>query len=139
MLFGVGLCFADGRANGRIAREVWLTYIFAELLACVLGLLHGIFIWAGDILLSYGLAGPSFSILAGSWERELPYLGGLVTCVSSLFCLFLRHGRRHRSQPTGSGRGSHSSSRCAAYPDQVKIEEQWHALPGCTRRCRSTS
>src|SRR5258708_22003351 len=86
MLFGVGLCLMTERnertdSTGSLAdiylrRNFWL---------CVLGLLHGIVIWAGDILLTYGLAGllilyPCRKLGA----RTLLIVGMLVTCVSSL-------------------------------------------------------
>src|SRR5258708_39164937 len=86
MLFGVGLCLMTERnertdSTGSLAdiylrRNFWL---------CVLGLLHGILVWAGDILLTYGLAGllilyPCRKLGA----RTLLIVGGFLTCVSSL-------------------------------------------------------
>src|SRR5882757_5919371 len=58
ILFGVGLCLMTERAE-RMDRTGSLAdiYLRRNLWLCVFGLLHGIFIWAGDILLTYGLAG----------------------------------------------------------------------------------
>src|SRR5258705_12340754 len=86
ILFGVGLCLMTERAE-RMGRTGSLAdiYLRRNFWLCVFGLLHGIFIWAGDILLTYGLARllilyPCRNVRA----RTLLIVGGLLTCVSSL-------------------------------------------------------
>src|SRR5258708_377471 len=86
MLLGVGLCLMTDGAERMYRKESLADiYLRRNFWLCVFGLLHGIFIWAGDILLTYGLAGllvryPCRKLGA----RTLLIVGGLLTCVSSL-------------------------------------------------------
>jgi uncharacterized protein len=131
MLFGVGLCLMTERAErtdstGSLAD----IYLRRNLWLCVLGLLHGIFIWAGDILLTYGLAGllilyPCRKLGA----RTLLIVGGLLTCVSSLLLpYFLGTAGDIDLSRQGQAVVDARQAGSALTPDQMKIEEQWHAL-----------
>ncbi len=131
MLFGVGLCLMTERnertdSTGSLAdiylrRNFWL---------CVLGLLHGILVWAGDILLTYGLAGllilyPCRKLGA----RTLLIVGGFLTCVSSLLLpYFLGTAGDIDLSRQGQAVVGARQAGAALTRDQVKIEEQWHAL-----------
>src|SRR5258708_32686985 len=96
----------------------------------VFGLLHGIFIWAGDILLTYGLAGllvlyPCRKLGA----RTLLIAGALVTCVSSLLLPYFL-GTTGDIDLSRQGQAV-VGARQAGAPltrDQVKIQEQRHGL-----------
>ena len=131
ILFGVGLCLMTERAE-RMDRTGSLAdiYLRRNFWLCVFGLLHGIFIWAGDILLTYGLAGllvlyPCRKLGA----RTLLIAGALVTCVSSLLLpYFLGTAGDIDLSQQGQAVVDAREAGAALTPDQVKIEEQWHAL-----------
>jgi uncharacterized protein len=131
MLFGVGLCLMTERAE-RMDRTGSLAdiYLRRNFWLCVFGLLHGTLLWPGDILLSYGLAGllvlyPCRKLGA----RTLLILGGLVTCVSSLFLpYFLGTAGDIDLSRQGQAVVGARQAGAALTRDQVKIEEQWHAL-----------
>jgi uncharacterized protein len=131
MLFGAGLCLMTERTE-RTGRTENLAdiYLRRNLWLCVLGLLHEIFIWAGDILLTYGLAGllilyPCRKLGA----RTLLIVGGLLTCVSSLLLpYFLGTAGDINLSRQGQAVVDARQAGSALTPDEVKIEEQWHAL-----------
>lgn len=55
-LFGVGFAAQLSRTEARGAKFGWM-YARRLLILCLFGLLHGLFIWMGDILLVYGAVG----------------------------------------------------------------------------------
>jgi uncharacterized protein len=122
-LFGVGLCLMTERAERTDStRSLADIYLRRNFWLCVLGLLHGIFIWAGDILLAYGLAG-----LLVLYPCRI--VGGLLTCFSSLLLPYFL-GTSGDIDLSRQGQAV-VDARHAGAPltrDQVKIEEQWHAL-----------
>jgi uncharacterized protein len=131
MLFGVGLCLMTERAE-RMGRTGSLAdiYLRRNFWLCVFGLLHATLLWPGDILLSYGLAGLLFLYPCRKLgARTLLILGGLVTCVSSLFLPYFLGTAgdidlsRHGQAVVGARQAGAALTR-----DQVKIEGQWHAL-----------
>ena len=131
MLFGIGLCLMTDRAE-RMGRTGSLAdiYLRRNFWLCVFGLLHGTLLWPGDILLSYGLAGLLFLYPCRKMgARTLLILGGLVTCVSSLFLpYFLGAAGDIDLSRQGQAVVGARQTGAALTRDQVKIEEQWHAL-----------
>jgi len=116
------LVFDDRNAlNGWIGREVWLTYIFAATFGFAFsGCSMEFSSWAGDILLDvWPCRTPRSLSLAANWGARTLLIAGRARDLRLFapFCLtFLGTTGGHRSQPTGSGRGSRSSSRCARLP-----------------------
>jgi uncharacterized protein len=131
ILFGVGLCLMTERAErtgrtGKLAdiylrRNVWL---------CVLGLLHGILIWAGDILLSYGLAGLLILYPCRKLRgHTLLIVGALLTCACSpILPHFLGTAGEIDLNRQVQAVIAARQAGTTLTPDQVKIEEQWNAL-----------
>jgi uncharacterized protein len=105
-------------------------YLRRNLWLCVFGLLHGIFIWDVDILLTYGLAGllilyPCRKLGA----RTLLIFGAVVTCASSLLLPYFLGTAGdidlyRQSQAVVAARQAGG----VLTPDRLKIEEQWRAL-----------
>lgn len=131
ILFGVGLCLMTERAErtGHMA-DLPDVHLRRNLWLCVFGLLDSTLIWAGDILLTYGLAGllilyPCRKLKA----RTLIVAGALLTCASSpLLPYFIGTagdidlGRQGETIVAARHAGE------TITPDQQKVEEQWHAL-----------
>lgn len=79
-LFGMGFAIQLSRAEARGAR--FLSFYPRRLLALALfGLIHGIFIWAGDILLTYALSGAILLLFRKRQQKTLLWWAG------SLFAL----------------------------------------------------
>lgn len=79
-LFGMGFAIQLSRAEARGAR--FLSFYPRRLLALALfGLIHGIFIWAGDILLTYALSGAILLLFRNRQQKTLLWWAG------SLFAL----------------------------------------------------
>lgn len=70
MLFGAGIVLMTSRAEQRTGRSIWLHYRRMFWLA-VFGAIHGIFIWYGDILLTYALCG---CLVFWFRRRSVPFL-----------------------------------------------------------------
>lgn len=69
LLFGIGFALMGQRLR---ARGAGFTRIHLRRMACllVIGLLHGVLVWSGDILLMYALLGlllPAFDVLPRRW------------------------------------------------------------------------
>jgi uncharacterized protein len=131
LLFGVGLCLMTERAE-RTGRSGVLADIYQRrnLWLCVFGLLHSVFIWIGDILLTYALAGllilyPCRKLKA----RSLLIAGCLITCLSSLFLPYflgtagdIELSRQAQSVAAARQAGTTLTA------DQMIIGVQWYAL-----------
>ena len=97
-LFGMGFAIQMTRAQARGAR--FLSFYPRRLLALALfGLIHGLLIWAGDILLTYAFSGAILLLFRNRQQKTLLWwAGGLVLLpivVSSAF-LRLYFSRFHR-------------------------------------------
>jgi uncharacterized protein len=74
-LFGMGFAIQMSRAEARGAR--FMGFYPRRLLALALfGLIHGILIWAGDILLTYALAGAILLLFRNRGQKTLLYWAG---------------------------------------------------------------
>lgn len=97
-LFGMGFAIQMSRAEAKGAR--FLGFYPRRLLALALfGLIHGILIWAGDILLTYALSGAILLLFRNSSQKKLlRWAGGLLTfpIVGSLIFGALYFGPLHR-------------------------------------------
>lgn len=69
-LFGVGFAAQLSRAESRGSRFGWM-YARRLLVLTIFGLLHGLFIWMGDILLVYGLIGFALFFFRRRADRTL--------------------------------------------------------------------
>ncbi len=79
-LFGMGFAIQMSRAEARGAR--FMGFYPRRLLALALfGLIHGIFIWAGDILLTYALSGAILLLFRKRQQKTLLWWA------AGLFCL----------------------------------------------------
>src|SRR6202051_363050 len=80
-LFGMGFAIQMSRAEARGVR--FLGFYPRRLLALALfGIIHGIFIWAGDILLTYALSGAILLLFRKRQQKTLLWWGGSVFCLA---------------------------------------------------------
>src|SRR6516164_11299299 len=92
-LFGMGFAIQMSRAEARGAR--FMGFYPRRLLALALfGLIHGILIWAGDILLTYALAGAILLLFRKRKQKTLLWWAGSLISVpilvnSVFFVLYL--------------------------------------------------
>ncbi len=102
-LFGLGFAIQLSRAEARGAR--FLGFYPRRLLALALfGLIHGLLIWAGDILLTYALSGAILLLFRKRQQKTLLWWAGglfsLPIVVSSTFlALYLNGFRRPWMEP----------------------------------------
>jgi uncharacterized protein len=98
-LFGIGFAIQMSRAEARGAR--FMGFYPRRLLALALfGLIHGILIWAGDILLTYASAGGILLLFRGRSQKTLlRWAGGLLAfpIVGSMIFAGLYFGPMHRA------------------------------------------
>jgi uncharacterized protein len=98
-LFGMGFAIQMSRAEARGAR--FMGFYPRRLLALALfGLIHGIFIWAGDILLTYALSGAILLLFRKRQQKTLLWWAGslfAVPIVASTVFLGLYFSRFHRA------------------------------------------
>jgi uncharacterized protein len=97
-LFGMGFAIQMSRAEARGAR--FMGFYPRRLLALALfGLIHGLLIWAGDILLTYAFSGAILLFFRNRQQKTLLWWAGslfaLPIVVSTTF-LFLYFSRFHR-------------------------------------------
>jgi uncharacterized protein len=79
-LFGLGFAIQVTRADERGAR--FMGFYPRRLLALALfGLIHGILIWAGDILLTYALAGALLLLFRKRKQKTLLWWAGSIFCL----------------------------------------------------------
>ncbi len=94
-LFGLGFAVQMSRAQARGAR--FLAFYPRRLAALALfGIIHGILIWAGDILLTYALAGAILLLFRNRAQKTLLWwAGGLFSVPIVMGCVFfgLYHSR----------------------------------------------
>ena len=97
-LFGMGFAIQMGRAEARGVR--FMGFYPRRLLALALfGLIHGILIWAGDILLTYALSGAILLLFRKRQQKTLLWWAGslfAVPIVVSTTFLFLYFSRFRR-------------------------------------------
>ena len=97
-LFGMGFAIQMSRADARGVR--FMGFYPRRLLALALfGLIHGVLIWAGDILLTYALSGAILLLFRKRQQKTLLWwAGGLfaLPIVGSTTFLFLYFSRWHR-------------------------------------------
>ena len=97
-LFGMGFAIQMSRAEARGAR--FLSFYPRRLLALAsFGIIHGIFIWAGDILLTYALSGAILLLFRKRQQKTLLWWAGSLfsvpIVVSTVFlCLYFSRFRR---------------------------------------------
>ncbi len=102
-LFGMGFAIQMSRAEARGAK--FLSFYPRRLLALALfGLIHGIFIWAGDILLTYAFSGAILLLFRNRQPKTLLWWAGsliaLPIVVSSVFLgIYFTHWRRPWMEP----------------------------------------
>ncbi|MFI5098038.1 MAG: DUF418 domain-containing protein [Candidatus Acidiferrales bacterium] len=98
-LFGMGFAIQMSRAEARGVR--FLSFYPRRLLALALfGLIHGLLIWAGDILLTYALSGAILLLFRKRQQKTLLWWAGglfMLPIVGSTTFLFLYFSRFHRS------------------------------------------
>ena len=97
-LFGMGFAIQMSRAEARGAR--FLSFYPRRLLALALfGIIHGIFIWAGDILLTYALSGAILLLFRKRQQKTLLWWAGslfsipIVVSTAFLIIYFTRFRR----------------------------------------------
>jgi uncharacterized protein len=97
-LFGMGFAIQMSRAEARGVR--FMGFYPRRLLALALfGLIHGLLIWAGDVLLTYALSGAILLLFRKRQQKTLLWwAGGLfgLPIVASTIFLALYFGRFHR-------------------------------------------
>lgn len=97
-LFGMGFAIQMSRAEARGAR--FMGFYPRRLLALALfGLIHGILIWAGDILLTYALSGAILLLFRKRQQKTLLWWAGslfALPIVASTIFLELYFSRFHR-------------------------------------------
>jgi uncharacterized protein len=97
-LFGMGFAIQMSRAEARGAR--FMGFYPRRLLALALfGLIHGILIWAGDILLTYALSGAILLLFRKRQQKTLLWWAGglfVTPIVVSTTFLFIYFSRYHR-------------------------------------------
>jgi len=97
-LFGMGFAIQMSRAEARGAR--FLSFYPRRLLALALfGLIHGLLIWAGDILLTYALSGAILLLFRKRQQKTLLWWAGslfALPIVASTTFLTLYFSRFHR-------------------------------------------
>src|SRR5271156_5809567 len=98
-LFGMGFAIQMSRAEARGAR--FMGFYPRRLLALALfGLIHGMLIWAGDVLLTYAVSGAILLLFRKRQQKTLLWwAGGLISLpivVSSVFFTIF-HTRWHRA------------------------------------------
>lgn len=129
MLFGAGVVLLTNRAEKRNAGiEAADIYVRRNMWLCVLGLIHGTFLWHGDILYAYGL---SALLILFPFRRLKPkplfLLGALIAVVLGTYNLI---------DPTGPASDVLLSRQVAAITadqqsgksitgDQKKLLQQW--------------
>lgn len=97
-LFGMGFAIQFSRAEARGAR--FLGFYPRRLIAlAILGLIHGILIWGGDILLTYALAGAILLLFRKRKQKTLLWWAGSLFCVpivlfTTFLCLYYSRFRR---------------------------------------------
>ena len=97
-LFGMGFAIQMSRAEERGVK--FLSFYPRRLLALALfGVIHGIFIWAGDILLTYALSGAILLLFRKRQQKTLLWWAGslfsIPIVVSTVFlCLYFSRFRR---------------------------------------------
>ncbi len=102
-LFGLGFAMQMSRAEARGAK--FTGFYPRRLLALALfGLIHGIFIWAGDILLTYALSGAILLLFRNRQQKTLLWWAGslfsLPIVVSSVFLgIYFSRFRPHWMEP----------------------------------------
>ena len=97
-LFGMGFAIQMSRAEARGAR--FLSFYPRRLLALALfGLIHGLLIWAGDVLLTYALSGAILLLFRNRQQKTLLWWAGslfALPIVASTVFLGLYFSRFHR-------------------------------------------
>src|SRR5277367_5419765 len=102
-LFGLGFAIQLSRAETRGVR--FLSFYPRRLLALALfGIIHGIFIWAGDILLTYAFSGAILLLFRNRQQKTLLWWAGSLFALpivgSTVFLtLYLRGFRRPWMEP----------------------------------------
>lgn len=97
-LFGMGFAIQMSRAEARGAR--FMGFYPRRLLALALfGIIHGIFIWAGDILLTYALSGAILLLFRKRQQKTLLWWAGSLFSVpivvsTTFLCLYFSRFRR---------------------------------------------
>lgn len=79
LLFGLGFAMQSHRIRER-GRQAGFIYVRRLVVLLVIGLLHGVFIWAGDILVAYALLGFALLLFAHASPRSL-LLGAIIALV----------------------------------------------------------
>ena len=82
LLFGMGFAVMLTRAEAA-GRDFRMPYLRRTLALGVMGTLHYIFLWAGDILLSYALAAAFLMVAFYARPRLLMWIGGLAVLVGA--------------------------------------------------------
>ncbi len=83
LLFGMGFAVMLGRAE-QAGRDFLGPYVRRTLALAVFGILHFIFVWAGDILFSYAMGAALLMVVFYSQPKTLLLLAGLWTAVAAL-------------------------------------------------------
>lgn len=97
-LFGMGFAIQFSRAEARGAR--FLGFYPRRLIAlAILGLIHGILIWGGDILLTYALAGAILLLFRKRKQKTLLWWAGSlfslpIVIMTVFLCLYYSRFRR---------------------------------------------
>src|SRR6266849_9359590 len=102
-LFGMGFAIQMSRAEARGARFMGF-YPRRVLALALFGIIHGIFIWAGDILLTYALSGAILLLFRKRQQKTLLWwaasLFAVPIVVSATFlCLYFSRFRRPWMMP----------------------------------------
>jgi len=103
-LFGLGFAIQMSRAEARGARFLGF-YPRRLIVLAIFGLIHGIFIWAGDVLLTYALSGGILLLFRNRQQKTLLWwAGGLFSIPLVLgvffFGLYFTRWRPHWMNPS---------------------------------------
>jgi uncharacterized protein len=132
MLFGAGVVLLTERAERRgAADKVADIYLRRNIWLVVLGLLHGTFIWNGDILLQYGSAALLFLYPCRKLKPKTLFTAG-----SLLILVFWTYGLLQYTGLTQALRLSSKAANVVAaqnagHPltlEQKKVEQQWNEM-----------
>ncbi len=131
MLFGAGIILLTGRAEKRNpAARLAPVYFRRNLLLTLFGLLHGLFLWAGDILFDYGAAALLFLYPARKLKAKTLIFTGLLlsltlgtASISVISQAAFDLPLSQEAQAVSQRLQSHGS----VTPADLQIEKRWQA------------
>jgi uncharacterized protein len=129
MLFGAGVVLMTTRAERRFAgQQIADIYLRRNLWLALFGLLHGIFIWSGDILFDYGLIGVLMLYPCRKLKAKTLFIIG--TCISvplATIALFFWLGSTNDFNLSGQAAFADARERAGEplTPQQKQAQRDW--------------